>query len=144
MKNFLIMLAGVVVLGAAIAAIVLTFNTDKEIDQSHLDQVQEVKELTEQEIISSSKEWVIGNSPTYLYDGSELNIQQVESLSTSLYQIMFSFKSSSAGYGDRSDLVSAQVITEHSIVVISNNGVVQSAITDESYDEINDKLIEEN
>jgi len=143
MKKVLIIIAAVLVLGLAVAATISIINANKEISPDDK-KVEEIKDLTEQEIITLAREWVISNSPTYLFDGSELNIQQVELLSPSVYQIAFSFKSSSAGYGDRSDVVSAQVITDHDIVVVSDNGTIQSAITDESYDEINNKLIEEN
>jgi uncharacterized lipoprotein YajG len=145
MKKFLIILAAIVLLGGATVAFVSINNTNKEVLNGEENIIEEVVELTEKEVISLAKEWVASNAPTYMHDGSKLNIQQVQLLSPSLYQIIFSFESTSAGYGDRSDSATAQVITEHFITtVVSNTGEVQSAITDEIYDEINNELVEEN
>lgn len=107
-------------------------------------QISQIKEKTEEEVINLAREWVIANSPTYKFDGSGLNVQQVEKLPNLNYKMVFAFSSSAAGYGDRSGEAGAQVITSHSIVVVSDNGAIQSAITDEKYDEVIGKLIGEN
>ncbi len=92
----------------------------------------------------AAEEWIKNNSPTYTFDGSDLTLVAEEELITKQrYSFTFSFISSSAGYGDRSDQMVAQVITPHTIEIVVDDSQVVSAITDEVYDEIQEKKIEE-
>ena len=80
--------------------------------------------------------WIKNNSPTYNYDGFDLQLEEAKELEKeSNYEIIFSFNSRSAGYGDDRE-IAAQVITPHMIFIIIDAGNVTSAITDETYDEM--------
>lgn len=80
------------------------------------------------------------NSPTFKYDGLESSIEVLDSKSLerypTLYVMEISFTSSSAGYGDRSSGVVAQVLTDHKITVQVENGAVVSAVIDGVWDEL--------
>ncbi len=84
-----------------------------------------------------AKQGIVENSPTYLYDGYNLQLESEEVLEEGrIYSFVFSFESRFAGYGDRTDELLAQVITPHTMEVIVDRGVVVEAITDGVYDEI--------
>jgi len=88
-----------------------------------------VEEIAEEYIITA---------PTYAYDGYDLQLLDHVILESFPEQhvLTYSFSSLQAGYGDRSDSVSAQVITDHEIVVKVVDGEVVSAIIDERWDEM--------
>lgn len=88
--------------------------------------------------------WIINHSPTYTYDGSDLVlVSEEEVLPQELHLFTFSFTSSTAGYGNRSDQVRAQVITPHTIEIMVEDKQVISAVTDGTYDELEAKIVEE-
>jgi len=88
-----------------------------------------VKELAEN--------WIL-RSPTYAYDGSGLAfVSYVPQESYPARHVLtYHFTSSHAGYGDRSDILSAQVITSHTIQITVADGNVVAAVTDERWDEM--------
>jgi hypothetical protein len=83
------------------------------------------------------------NSATYMYDGKDLEIRNIENLECrNCWAFNYEFKTDHVGYGDRSgkDL---DLITEgHKIRVVVNNREITSAVIDEYWDEINQKVIE--
>lgn len=83
-----------------------------------------------------AENWIINNSSTYKFDGKDLTFLSVEG-----NKMYFAFQSNSAGYGDRTDQISATVITPHIIEIIIEDGEVVSAITDGRYDEMTNKMI---
>jgi spore germination protein GerM len=104
----------------------------------------ETREATLEESREIAEDWVMNQSPTYTYDGSDLSlVSEEEFVAGSRYSFVFTFVSTTAGYGDRSDQIVAQVITPHTIEVIVENGRVVSAITDGVYDELNDRMIDD-
>lgn len=102
-----------------------------------------VNEETSQEI---ARNWVLQNSPTYLFDGSDLELKESRALDlancVNCYEFEYLFTSSQAGYGNREGESLAQVITPHSIVITVENGQVARAITDEKFDEMTDQFLE--
>jgi len=97
-------------------------------------------EETYQEV---AKRWVEEESPTYLYDGSNLEQGGGAVLESEVFEHSFTFLSSQAGYGNREGQMVAQVITPHKIVVTIENGVVVRAITDGVFDEVAGEMIAE-
>lgn len=84
----------------------------------------------------------VKNSETYKFDGIPESFKYTgfEQLNCSYcWNFRFEFDSSQAGYGNRKDLMLAQVITHHVILVNIENGKVTSAIVDNKWDEINQK-----
>ncbi len=89
-----------------------------------------------EEAVSISENWIVNNSPTYLFDGSDLTLLSAEEIGEERYSVEFSFISSSAGFGDRTGMILAQVITPHEIEIVVENGEVVSALVDGFYDEM--------
>ncbi len=85
----------------------------------------------------------VKTSPTYKYDGEELTHTDTQTLQCAgCWQFTFAFTSRSAGYGDRSDKMVAQVITHHTAEITVENGVVTRAVLDGEWDMINQEMIE--
>lgn len=85
----------------------------------------------------------INSSPTYLFDGFDLDMRDSYDIEncTKCWEFVFTFKSRQAGYGNRSGHVLAQVITPHVASVKTINGVVTSAILDGKWDMISQRFI---
>jgi hypothetical protein len=83
----------------------------------------------------------LNNAPTFRFDGIEGTMRIINSVILESYPeqyvITIAFKCSHPGYGDRSDLILAQVITEHTAVVVVSSGEVQNAVIDGEWDELN-------
>lgn len=114
--------------------------------------VKMAADFTEEPVVEQTSEkpeeiaenWILSNSPTYRFDGSGLKmVSEEKAPGEELYSFVFSFESKAAGYGNRSDKATAQVITPHVIEVVVKDGEVVSAITDGVYDEMKEELIEE-
>jgi len=107
-------------------------------------EIDEPAEFGMDEAAVLAEDWIVNNSPTYLFDGSELEfISGEEVIEGSLYELKFSFISSAAGYGDRTDEMVAQVITPHTMEVVVWDGEVTGVVTDGIYDEMKGAMIEE-
>lgn len=93
-----------------------------------------------QEFVS---DW-IQQAPTYAYDGQNLDLQEhiVMESYPAQHVLTYTFTSSSAGYGNRSDEVTAQVMTDHVIVVRATDGEITSAVIDDIYNERTQDLVE--
>lgn len=76
-----------------------------------------------------AEEWMRNHCPTYTFDGSSLKLVSSEKADDSV-EVTFSFQSAAAGYGERSDKMVAQVISEHETVITVEENRVISAITD--------------
>jgi hypothetical protein len=104
--------------------------------------VASTKTLDESQIKALAEAWIRG-AQTYTYDGSGLqfvNYVQQESFPVR-HVLTYTFTSGHAGYGNRSGLVTAQVMTEHTIKIVIIDGRVDSAITDEKWDEMGQFII---
>jgi hypothetical protein len=86
------------------------------------------------------------NGATFKFDGIESTIKVEETRILESYPVQYiviiSFDSAHAGYGDRTGQVLAQVVTPHSAWIKVVNGEVVSAALDNTWDELNQKLIE--
>lgn len=104
------------------------------------EKLQEIVDFTktpdESQIKERAEAWIAG-APTYAYDGSGLGlVSYVQQESYPVRHVLtYRFTSSHAGYGNRSDIVTAQVVTEHTIVVTIVDGIVDSAVIDGKWDE---------
>lgn len=88
-----------------------------------------------------AREWVINRSPTYTFDGGALQMTNEEWVNDNEAVFVFVFQSAGAGYGDRSQEMVADVITEHTIVLRVKDGQVASAVTDGVYDELRGEML---
>ncbi len=77
------------------------------------------------------------STSTYKYDGEGLKLNSSESLKCPYcWEFSFSFESRSAGYGNRTGKMSAQVITPHTLKIAVKEGEIVTAVVDGTYDEI--------
>lgn len=100
--------------------------------------------MPEDEAKSIAEEWIV-NAPTYSFDGSELELQdyQVNEYNPREQTLTYTFVSNNGGYGDRTDQVITEIITNHVIVVTLNNGEVSSAVIDGKWDEMEQVMQDE-
>jgi len=88
----------------------------------------------------------VKNSPTFIFDGIENTLELVDSeeLEDTITRIYtYEFQSRHAGYGDRAGQMLLQVITPHEAVITIFNGEITSAVIDEKWDMINQKMLDE-
>ena len=82
------------------------------------------------------------NSATYQFDGSGLELASSKALDCeSCYEFAFGFTSSAAGYGDRTGMMLAQVITSHKAIITVKEGNVDSAVLDGKWDMVKQETI---
>jgi len=96
---------------------------------------------TEEQAVDIALDFVV-NSPTFLFDGIMYSVEMasVEPLRMLwTWEVKVRFQCSHAGYGDRTGMVLAQVITAHEIRVVVSEGVVIRATVDETWDELNQR-----
>lgn len=72
--------------------------------------------------IDAAERWIRNNSPTFVYDGTDLELREVESRARegegpAAYEMVFEFDSRHSGYGDREGEMLAQVITPHELKI---------------------------
>jgi hypothetical protein len=100
----------------------------------------------------------VRNSPTFVFDGIGETLELVNIAAFSRKTISqdtpstdaangwvftFGFDSATAGYGDRTGQMVAEVITPHVAVVTVENNEVISAVMDEKWDMINQQMLDE-
>lgn len=99
--------------------------------------------ITEAESRAIARSFV-EHSPTYGFDGFDLEYNQTIALRCpACWLFIFEFKSRHAGYGDRSGLVLAPVITPHTAAITVVNGTVTSAILDGTWDMLTQTFLPE-
>ena len=102
---------------------------------------------SEQQAIEAAKHFLI-NSPTFGFDGVAgsvmvVGVDQLEKLPI-LYRVRIEFECAHSGYGDRTGMILLQVITPHEIVIRVEKGKVVSALIDDKWDELGNRLEAEN
>jgi len=103
----------------------------------------QAKKFTQQESQNIAEEFV-KNSPTFMFDGMEDTLRLTEFTNLKCdycWQFIFEFDSRHAGYGDREGQMLAQVITPHKAVINVEQGEIKSAVMDEKWDMINQKML---
>lgn len=85
------------------------------------------------------------SSPTFAFDGNinTLKTEYVGSTKSIPPQHMFraTFDSSHGGFGNREGQTLTQVITPHEMGIIVSEGIVISAVTDDTWDELNHQFV---
>jgi len=144
--------ADITLIGGTANKTVTTYNTNDYLPDGLIrirEKLQETVEYTrapdESQVKQVAETWIKG-APTYAYDGSGLTFVNSTVLASipprSL--LTYRFTSSHAGYGNRSGMMTAQVITEHTIRVTIADRDVDSAVIDERWDEMGQYLIGSN
>ena len=115
----------VLLIAAGAGSFIMNFTFESDIDRA--------EEIAEN--------WIKNQSPTYVFDGFDLSLEEKKEAGENEYFFVYAFKSRGAGYGDRSDQMIAQVITDHELqITVEENNVVR-AVNDETYDELNDRFL---
>jgi hypothetical protein len=84
--------------------------------------------------------YYLKNSPTFSFDGmaDSVEVLGVDTLRMPwTWEVIISFQCRQAGYGDRTEMILAQVITPHTMRVVVSEGEVRSAVIDGVWDELN-------
>ena len=104
--------------------------------------------------VEAAESWIKNSSPTFLFDGTGLELREVEGLARegagpAAYVMVFEFESRHAGYGDRAGEMLAQVITPHQLEVrverdpeVGGWKIVR-AVTDGKFDEMAGEFLED-
>jgi hypothetical protein len=102
------------------------------------------KEGQAQEQAQNIAQNFVENEATFKFDGMKetLKLTETKALSDG-YEFVFEFQSSQAGYGDRTGMVLAQVITPHQDRIVVKQGQVFSAIMDGKWDMMKQQLLPE-
>jgi len=103
--------------------------------------VQEVSPLTQmsQESSQTIAEEFVRNSPTFIFDGIRDTLELTETLTARCpycWVFIFEFDSRQAGYGNRTGMMLAQVITHHRAVIAVERHEIKSAVMDDRWDMI--------
>ncbi len=97
---------------------------------------------TEEESLEIAQEFVL-NSPTYKFDGQELNYVETNKAQCQYcWAFTFEFTSRHGGYGNRSKQMLTQMMTKHTAKVTVENGKVVAAVLDDVWDMINQEMID--
>ncbi len=128
----------IAVIAVVVVAGVLIARMDVSVPQDNGEEANLMEEK-----VALAEEWIRSFSPTYLFDGYDLKFIDGSEVEEGVFQLVFEFTSSAAGYGDRSDEILAQVITSHVTVITIKQGEVVSAITDGIFSEKEGEMIEE-
>ena len=104
---------------------------------------QDTKQVSLEESRQIAEDFV-RHSPTFAYDGMEETLRLTDTKTArcpSCWAFTFEFDSRHTGYGDRSGQAVGQAITRHRIVITVEQGVVTSAVMDDRWDMIDQKLL---
>src|SRR6056297_2282502 len=83
------------------------------------------KEAQRAAAIEAAERWIRNHSPTFVYDGTGLELREVERKDREgsvAYEMLFEFESRHSGYGDREGELLSQVITPHTLEIIVKKG----------------------
>lgn len=108
-------------------------------NQNQASQGQAPKEVSKEDSQKIAIDF-LQNSPTFRFDGIESTLKL--SGAEEGWEFGYQFQSSHAGYGDRTGLILAQVITDHSAEIVVENGEVVYAVIDGKWDMLRQKMLE--
>ncbi|MDQ1274933.1 MAG: hypothetical protein QG610_506 [Euryarchaeota archaeon] len=116
----------------------------QEIDSALVELRAYALSTTPEEAEEIAETW-IETSPTYSYDGFDLKLEDHKVLETFPEQhfLNYTYTSRHGGYGNRTDQVVTEALTPHSIEIVVSEGEVRSAVIDGEWDEIAQRLLEE-
>lgn len=130
----LILCVGIIVAGLLYYSLSQRFNQYLE---------HELKKISKEKSQEIARDY-LRNSPTFKFDGMEDTLRLVETNTMRCpycWEFVFEFASRHAGYGNRSGQILAQVITSHTARIMVQEGEVVSAIMDDKWDMMWQKMI---
>ncbi|MHC1588624.1 MAG: hypothetical protein ACXQS1_02265 [Methermicoccaceae archaeon] len=101
-------------------------------------------EYTQNESMQIAEQF-IRTAPTFAYDAIEdsLVLVSTKQLGSSAWEFTYTFRCRTAGYGNRSGMMVAQVLTNHTAVIRVERGDVVYAVYDGRWDELNQRMVGE-
>ncbi|VVB95912.1 Uncharacterised protein [uncultured archaeon] len=87
----------------------------------------------------------IKNEATYKFDGIPGSFKLNYTLPLKCmycWEFYFEYQSRNSGYGDRTNVIVNPVVTNHTAVIVMENGTIKSAVLDNKWDMKTQKLIE--
>ena len=128
---------GVIAIGVTVAYLVPAQTTETMIPITQ-------EEQEKNDALGVAQKYIV-TSPTFAFDGdiNTLDTEYVGSLESFpvQYMIKMAFDSAHGGFGNREGQMLTQVITHHKMDIIVSEGKVISAITDETWDEMNHQYV---
>lgn len=88
---------------------------------------------------------LINYSSTYAFDGVKDSIKQLKVETPDngqTWKLLYVFRTTHPGHGDRSEQMLAQAITEHSVQVTVNKCRITSAVCDKTWDLLKDRPLQ--
>ena len=107
-------------------------------------EVSPLKQMSQESSRTIAEEFVI-NSPTFAFDGIRDTLELTETLIARCpycWSFVFEFDCRQAGYGNRTGMMLAQVITHHRAVIAVEQHEIMSAVMDEKWDMLTQAEIE--
>jgi len=142
-KSILVPISGLLCVGLAICVLVAIGCTNIP-TQNQASENQGPKVVSKEDSQKIAEDFVRG-SPTFRFDGIDDTLKLVWSggeEKTSRWEFHYEFQSRHAGYGDRTGLILAQVITDHRAQIVVEQGEVVHAVLDGKWDMLRQKIIE--
>ena len=102
--------------------------------------------ISQEESQEIARQYVI-NEPTFVFDGMGETLALVSSTTLKCpycWEFAYQFDCRQSGYGNRTGLMVAQVITPHTARIVVQEGKVTSAVMDGSWDMMGQKRIGNN
>lgn len=85
------------------------------------------------------------SSPTFAFDGIPESLKLVDAKVMESfpeqYLITLEFTSLHGGFGDRTDQIVTEALTQHTMKILIVDGTVESAVTDDTWDEMNNQYV---
>jgi hypothetical protein len=102
------------------------------------------EQYTADSALATAQQFVNGEA-TFKYDGDAgtLKVALSKTIDSSTYEVVADFTSRAGGYGDRTGLMVAQVLTPHKAVITLSKGEIVSAIMDGQWDMIAQKMLKD-
>ncbi len=102
--------------------------------------------ISQEESQEIARQYVI-NEPTFVFDGMVETLVLVNTTTLKCpycWEFVYQYDCRQAGYGNRTGLMLAQVITPHTATIVVQEGKVTSAVMDGSWDMMGQKPIGNN
>jgi len=126
------------IIGIIVAGVTGTYFVSAQTTLTEIPTTQEEQERSN--AMEVARKYIV-TSPTFAFDGlsETLDVEDVSIMESYpvQYRIKISFDSSHGGFGNREGQILTQIITPHKVDIIVSEGEVLSAVTDETWDELN-------
>ncbi|QLH09535.1 hypothetical protein [Candidatus Nitrosotenuis sp. DW1] len=103
-----------------------------------------VQDVEEGKAIDIAQRFVREGSPTFTFDGiaDTVDLVGVTAMSNPQeYEVVIQFTSAHGGFGNREGQMLTQALTPHEMQILISEGSVISAVTDETWDELNNQYV---